>query len=266
MKKSTNYEPSALTPFLISAAIHILFILLVLILSYRNYTTSRITREQAEREIQIETIVTPENINPLQSESASDARISNTGTGKDTGPHGLNDEAGRELVENARSGITITPDNFQEYAKLRNLRRGLNPRREKTLLDKYPFLTGRGSFDFGSGHKLKSDFQGCYEDVCAIVNLKENALQSPKEKSDNFTAAVMGYLDGTRPVRSWRTLWLARKPAVLKDKIELVRLVRRLHVYSLGLEDSGNEHMRLSLAFIVTLIPDELKFPAAGGK
>lgn len=264
MKKSANNEPPAFTPFFISTAIHILFMLLVLIISYRNYTASRIAREEADREIQIETIVTSENSSTMQSETAPDLRKTNSGAG--TGPYGLNDSAGRELVESARSGITITPDNFLEYAKLRDVRKGLNPERKKTILEKYPILTGTGHFDIGTGHKLKSDFQECYENVCRIIDIKEENSQSLENKSNNFTTAVLDYLDGKRPVSTWRTLWMVKKPALVEDKVNLVRLIRRLHNYSRDREDSGYEYMRKSFDLVVILIPNELKFPAISSK
>jgi hypothetical protein len=260
-----NNKPLEFKPFIISLFIHLVLIILILFASYAHYrAVDTMTRENADLDVRIDTIVIADDHITLQAGSATDARRTNGAGG--TGPHGLNDEAGRELVECARSGITVTPDNFLEYAKLWNLRKGLNPQRQKTILDRYPFLTGKGHFDLGSGRKLKSDFQECYEDVCAIIIIMEYPRQSLEEKSNYFTAAVQGYLDGTRPVRSWRTLWMEKKPAVLKDKIELVRLVRRLHNYSCDREDPGYEHMRKSLDLIVTIIPDELKFPVTGDK
>jgi hypothetical protein len=76
------------------------------------------------------------------------------------------------------------------------------------------------SFSSGIGHKLKTDSQECYENVCGIVNLAGNERTSSQDKSDNFTTAALDYLNRKRTVRTWRTLWMAEKPATTMDKIE----------------------------------------------
>lgn len=255
MNTSVNNEP-AISPSLkqslfISSALHLALLAIALLIS-----------DSAIDDLKMkDAITTADELRDLSvviaSEDAGRALAE-----RGTGPHGLNDDAGRELVECARSGISVTPDNFLDYAKIRELRKGRVVKPQKDVFRKYPFLTGRGRFEFGSGHKLKSDYREYYEDVCRIIDLPIDKKKLPDDEADDFTAAVAGYLDGARAVRSWRTLWMSRKPPATKDKIELVRLLRRLHAYHLEGDDAGHEHMRAGLASIMRIIPEELIYPA----
>ncbi len=252
MEKSAHNELTELTPYIISLSIHLLLLLLIFSISYINYhflKTKSMT--QSARDIDIESIAVSPDTGSLMTGSESGA-----------GPYGLNDSAGRELLETARSGISITPDNFLEYAKTRNLRKGLNVKPREDVFEKYPFLTGTSQFQSGIGKKLKADFHECYEDVCSMINFNKKDRASPEDEPDRFTTAVLDYLDGKRIVRTWRTLWMVPQPATIEDKIEMVRLVRRLHNYGIEGENAGYEHMRISLKSLIDLIPDELKYPA----
>ena len=85
--------------------------------------------------------------------------------------------------------------------------------------------------------------------------------RSSRDEPEQFTAAVLDFLNGKRAVRTWRTLWMVPKPSEPDDRIKLVRLVRRLHFYGLEGENAGYEHLRKSISAMIDLIPEELKFP-----
>jgi hypothetical protein len=245
MMERTEYNAPRVfrNPFVISTVIHALLILLILSTSYRYQQILKLKafRDEA-RDISIDI--------------AQEDEILQTEPGRDSGgkgPYGLNDEAGRELWESVRSRLTITPDNFTEFARIRGMRKGLSSPLTKKRDDS-------ASFSTGIDHKLKTDFQDCYEDICAIVNLPKNKRASEEERSEGFAVAVLDYLSGKRAVRSWRTLWMVEKPAVLEDKIKLVRLLRRLNNYSLDGENEGFEYMRESIESVIRVIPDDLKF------
>jgi hypothetical protein len=255
MEKSANSND--LTPFIISVSIHMLFLSLLASISYLHYSDlKKKPFLDTTKDVDIESISVSGDNDDLQAGSDRDALR------RGAGPYGLNDEAGRELWATARSGISITPDNFLEYAKTRNLRKGLNPKAKEDIYRKYPFLTGSTQFQSGIDHKLKSDFQECYEDVCRIIEFDNKGRASIDDDPDIFSAAVLEFLDGKREVRTWRTLWMARKPAALKDKIKLVRLLRRLHNYGIEGDNAGYEHLRKSIGSLINTIPDDLKFPA----
>ncbi len=250
MEKSIRNDPPVFTPYILSAAIHTLLAAIMLSISCINYLDKKKKALlEASREVQIESIAISKETDFTRSESEQ--------TAKGPGPYGLNDSAGRELLETARSGISVTPDNFLEYARIRSLRKGLNVRPKDDIFEKYPFLTGSSKFHSGTGQKRKSDFGECYDDACRMIELD----RSSREEPERFTAAVLDYLNGKRAVRTWRTLWMVPKPAEPDDRIKLVRLVRRLHFYGLEGENAGYEYMRKSIASMVDLIPDELKFP-----
>jgi len=255
MEKSTHTALPELTPFIISVLIHALLLLFIVSISYRYYYI--LSKREAAQEIRVDSLDISQD-----DEAESDLNNQNVDTKGGRGPSGLNDEAGRELWRCARSGISITPDNFLDYAEIRKLRKGLSVKPKKDIYKKYPFLTGVNQFDSGIGKKLKTDYRECYENVCRIINLPDNNSISPEDRPGEFTAAALDYLNGKRAVRSWRTLWMVRKPATKEDKIELARLLRRLHNYCIEGEDIGYEGMRGSLKSIIDIIPDELKFPA----
>ncbi len=246
------------TPFIISTAIHFFLLLLTFSISYRNYYLEQKALEEAAREVQIESIAISQDAGSLQ----PDQDAGRTYDRKSAGPYGLNDSAGRELLECARSGISVTPDNFLEYAKIRELRKGLNIQPKKDIFKKYPFLTGSSQFQSGIDKKFKTDYQECYEKVCGIINFPKKERASREGEPDKFTTAALDYLNGKRAARTWRTLWMVPKPATLQDKIELVRLLRRLHNYGIEGENAGYEHMRSSFKALIDLIPDEFKYPA----
>lgn len=249
LQKSAHSGFNEFNSFMLSLGIHILFLALMASISFiQHHISKKKTLAQATRDIEIESIAVSQDNEALQAGSESG-----------TGPFGLNDSAGRELLETARSGISVTPDNFMEYDKIRNLRRGMGARpRREDIYEKYPFLKGSAGFDTGLGRKSKSDFQECYEDACRIINYSRADRDDEAEK---FAGAVMDYLNGKRAVRTWRTLWMVPKPATMQEKIELVRLLRRLHLYSLEGENAGYGYLRGSLKALVETIPDELKFP-----
>lgn len=256
MEKSIRNDPPLFAPYILSIAIHGLLAVMMLCITCINYlNTKKKSLEESSREVRIESIVISKETDFPQAESEQDAAAAHGGRGP--GPHGLNDSAGRELIEAARSGISVTPDNFLEYARIRSLRKGLNVKPKDDIFEKYPFLTGSSSFHSGTGQKNKSDFRDCYDDACRMIELDRSSREEPEQ----FTAAVLAFLNGKRAVRTWRTLWMVPKPAEQDDKIKLVRLVRRLHFYGLEGENAGYEYMRRSIASMVDLIPDELKFP-----
>ena len=259
MEKSGTIARNEISPYIISAAIHILALLLIFSISYRNYYYfKKKSLIEAAHDIQIDSIAISRDSADVRTEPDQEYRRTESRRG--TGPYGLNDEAGRELWECARSGISVTPDNFLEYAKIRELRKGLNLKQKNDIFQKYPFLTGSSQFQSGVGKKLKTDYQECHEHVCRIINFHEKDYTSSEDTSDEFTAAALDYLNGNKAVRTWRTLWMVPAPATRQDKIELVRLLRRLHNYHIDGENAGYEHMRGSLKSIIDLIPDELKF------
>jgi len=230
-------------PFVISTAIHALLILLILSISYKYHQILKMkSLTDGARDISMD--IAQDDEIPL-AESGRDAGVN--------GPYGLNDSAGRELWECARSWITVTPENFTEFARIRGMRKGLTSSLTKKRDDS-------ASFSTGIDHKLKTDFRECYEDICDIVNLPKRNHASEEDSSKGFTVAVLDYLNGKRAVRSWRTLWMAEKPAALEDKIKLVRLLRRLNNYNLEGENEGFEYMRESIESIIRVIPDDLKF------
>ena len=252
MEKSYASRLRELNPYIVSLAIHTFLLSLVFSISLINYhLIKKKSRLQSTRDIEIESIT-----------GSPDAGTLETGSERGPGPLGLNDSAGRELWECARSGISITPDNFLEYAKIRNLIKGLNPIPKEDIYEQYPFLKGSSQFQSGIGRKLRSDFHDCYEDACAMIGFSKKDRASPEDEPEKFTAAVLGFLDGARAVRTWRTLWMVSQPATMQDKIELVRLLRRLHNYGIEGENAGHEHMRAGIRSLLDLIPDELKFPA----
>lgn len=256
MEKTFTDRFSALSPYIISLAMHIFLLSLVFSITFINFhIMKKKSRVQSARDIEIESITGSPDAGALSGVSE-----------RGPGPYGLNDSAGRELWECARSGISVTPDNFLEYAKIRNLRKGLNPKPKEDIYEKYPFLTGSSQFQSGIGGKLRSDFHECYKDTCAMIGFGKKDRASPEDEPENFTAAVLGYLDGARAVRTWRTLWMVPQPATREDKILLVRLLRRLHNYGIEGENAGHEHMRAGIRSLLNLIPDELKFPAHSDK
>ncbi|MBP7736432.1 MAG: hypothetical protein KA369_10710 [Spirochaetes bacterium] len=256
MEKSIRNDLPLFSPYLLSIIIHALFAVIMLSITYINYLyAKKKSLLEASREVQIESIVISKDTGFQRTESEQDAVAAHDRRG--AGPYGLNDSAGRELIEAARSGISVTPDNFLEYAKIRSLRKGLNVKPKEDIFEKYPFLTGSSKFQSGIGRKIKTDFGECYDDACRMIELD----RSSREEPERFTAAVLDYLSGKRPVRTWRTLWMVRKPAEEDDKIKLVHLIRRLHFYGIEGENAGYEYMRRSIASMLDLIPDELKFP-----
>ena len=266
MERTTQNGTGKFTiPFIISIAIHILLVLLIISFSYRYHLVMKKKSDsEAAPDAGIYSVTISQENEILQNESNRDYRenIKNRGSG----PYGLNDEAGRELLECARSGISVTPDNFLEYDRIRSIRKGLNLKHKEKIDRGLSFLKDIEHFSTGIDHKFKTDFQECYENICSIINLPENKHVSLEDKADIFTATVLDYLNGKRAVRTWRTLWLVAKPAAMKDKTELVRLLRRLQNYFLEGEGAGYEHMRRSINSIIPIIPIELKFPVIRNK
>lgn len=254
MGKSDNNGFHEFTPYFISLAIHALFFFFILLISFiTSYFFNEFSMTRPAPEIIIESIdVSQESSNMM------------TGSDREAVLKGLNDSAGRELWECARSGISVTPDNFLEYVKIREFRKGLRSRNGKTkddIYEKYPFLTGSNQFESGIGHKLKSDFHECYQDACRMINFNKKDRAAGDNVPEEFISAVLEYLNGQRSVRTWRTLWMSPQPAAWQDKIELVRLVRRLHDYCNEGNNAGYEHMSGSIKILQDLIPDTLKFP-----
>lgn len=253
MENSINicYKKSA--PYILSAAIHIAIILIILLISYKNYRYVKLLSSiEAAHDVLID------SISMSNDDSYREVEIKH-GAASERGPYGLNDSAGRELFECARSGISVTPENFLEYAKAHHLRKGFHIT---------PTIKNYGSVSFSTGidHKLKTDFQECYEKACRMIEFHEKGRAAPEDASYGFTFAAQDYLGGKRAVRTWRTLWMVPKPATTVDKIALVRLLRRLHAYSLEREDAGYEHLREALNTLISIIPDDLKFPVLRAK
>lgn len=251
---TANNDLDKFTPYFISIIIHILILTFILLQSYVKsffFTETFVSRSVSE--ITIESIdISQESSNLI------------TGMDRDAVLYGLNDSAGRELWKCAKSGISVTPDNFLEYIKIRELRkslRGLNNKTKEDIFKKYPFLTGSDQFQSGIGQKIKSDFHESYQDVCRMINFEKKNRASDGDEPEQFISTVMDYLNGQRTVRTWRTLWMVPKSPTRQDKIELARLLRRLNNYCIEGENAGYEHMCGSVKALQDLIPDNLKFP-----
>jgi hypothetical protein len=242
------------TPYFISIIIHILILTIIFLLPYiKSFFFTQTSVSSPASEINIESV-------NISQESGS----LTTGTDRDAVLYGLNDSAGRELWKCAKSGISVTAENFLEYVKIRELRKSLRGSDNKTKEDifkKYPFLTGSEQFQSGIGQKIKSDFHESYYDACRMINFNKKDLASDEDEPEKFISAVMDYLNGQRNVRTWRTLWMVPKAPAQQDKIKLVRLLRRLNIYCIEGENAGYEYMCGSVKALQDLIPDNLKFP-----
>jgi hypothetical protein len=251
---TANNDLDKFTPYFISIIIHILILTIIFLLScVKSFFFNETSVSPPASEIIIESVdISPESSNLI------------TGMDRDAVLYGLNDSGGRELLKCAKSGISVTPDNFLEYAKIRELRkslRGSNNKTKEDIFKKYPFLTGSNQFQSGIGHKLKSDFHESYYDVCRMLNFNKKGSASDEDEPEKFFSAVMDYLNGQRTVRTWRTLWMVPKSPIRQDKIKLARLLRRLNMYCIEGENAGYEHMCASVKALQDLIPDNLKFP-----
>jgi hypothetical protein len=254
MEKEANNYLNELIPYFISITIHTIIFTFIFLLSHVKsiffYETSV---SPPAPEITIESI-------DISQESTSVIY----GEGRDAVLQGLNDSVGRELWKCARSGISVTPENFLEYIKIRGLRkslRGLDAKTKVDIFKKYPFLTGTDQFQSGIGQKIISDFHESYQDVCRMINFNKKDRASEDDEPDKFISAVMDYLNGQRPVRTWRTFWMVPESPTRQDKIVLVILLRRLNNFCIEGENVGYEHMCGSVKALQNLIPDKLKYP-----
>ena len=254
MEREANNYLNELIPYFISITIHALIFTFIFLLSpVKPIIFNETSISPPAPEITIESIDVSKESSGLIS-----------GEGRDAVLHGLNDSIGRELWKCARSGISVTPENFLEYIKIRELRkslRGLDAKTKENIYKKYPFLTGTNQFESGVGQKITSDFHESYQDVCRIINFSNKERASEEDEPDKFFSAVVDYLNGQRTVRTWRTFWMVPESPTQQDKIELVQLLRRLHDYCIEGESAGYEHMCGSVKALQNIIPDKLKYP-----
>jgi hypothetical protein len=254
MESISRHQHHEFTPFIISIAIHAFLMLFAITFSYRYYVLGIKTNEPA-REINLDFGASSRNNENIQTDSGRESREYMKGGG--FGPYRVNDKAAMDLLECAKAGISVTPDNFLEYARIRSMRKGLkdfNPSRMKIAKSGVSFFTG-------VDHKFKTSYQEYYESICSIINYREKKTMPQDDKSDGFTAAVLDYLDGRKAVRSWRTLWMVQKPATDREKRELILLLRHLRYCSLEGEDTGYEYLRSGINSIMRDLPGELQLP-----
>lgn len=254
MESISHHQQHEFTPFIISIAIHAFLVFFAIVFSYRYYVFGIKINEPA-REINLDLGASSQNNEVIRTDSGRESREYMKGGGFE--PYRVNDKAAMDLMESAKAGISVTPDNFLEYARIRSIREGLKdftPPRMK-------FGKSGVSFFTGVDHKFKTSYQEFYESVCAIINYREKKTLPQDVKSDGFKAAVLDYLAGRKAVRSWRTLWMVKKHATDREKQELILLLRHLRYCSLEGEDTGYEYLRSGINSIMHDLPGELQLP-----
>jgi hypothetical protein len=115
-----------------------------------------------------------------------------------------------------------------------------------------------GGFNTPFDHKLESEFTMLLREIHHHLEIRYRK-ELDKTSADLLSARIIDYLSGKKVRRRWITLGITKRPATEKEKIRLIRKLRRLYTYC-SLNGTDEEiHMSKSLEKVFILMPKEFR-------